>query len=371
MKHILFVITRSDEIGGAHVHVRDLSLWLQSRGYQVSIVVGGSGFYIEHLRDHGLHVYPCRSMGRAINPVRDIKALIQLRRLIVGLAPDLVSLHSAKAGLLGRILVCLGLNTPCLFTAHGWSFADGIAPLQKLLYLHIERWASQYCKLIITVCQSDLTLAIESRVAQASQLICIHNGMPDLPQPARLPWSRSRCLYLISVARFESQKDHHTMISALSQLSAFDWHLNLIGDGSGRQSIEHYVMEMGLQDRISFLGRSNCVAELLASSDLFLLISHWEGFPRSILEAMRSGLPVIASDVGGVHESVQLGVNGWLIPPSNPVALKNALLEAFHNPSMLAEFGQAGRALFEQKFEFQSMAAKTESVYKAIWSSCE
>lgn len=368
VKHILFVITRSDEIGGAHIHVRDLALWLQSRGYRVSIVVGGSGFYFDHLRDHGLAVYPCSAMVRTISPLRDLWALVQLHRLIAGLAPDLISLHSAKAGLLVRVLSSVGLTPPCLFTAHGWSFSEGISTSTAFAYLAIERWAANACKRIITVCQSDFRLAIKSGVAQPPKLICIHNGMPDVPLVRCDAWNGERPIRLISIARFEPQKDHDTLISALTQLRSFDWTLTLVGEGSGRTALEQRVVALGLQNRVHFIGRSNRVADLLAQADLFLLVSKWEGFPRSILEAMRAGLPVIATNVGGVAESVQHGCTGWLIPPSNQQALTDVMLKSFQDPEMLRSFGQAGRDLFEQHFEFTTMALKTEQIYRDIWA---
>jgi len=366
VKHILFVITRSDEIGGAHIHVRDLALWLNSHGYRVSIIAGGRGFYLDHLRDYGLEVYGCPSLVRNVDPLSDLLALMRLHRRIRQLAPDLISLHSAKAGLLVRVLSCLGLTPPCLFTAHGWSFTDGVGPLARRFYLSLERLAARACARIITVCEADFRLALRMGVAQPPQLICIHNGMPDLPLPHRLPWVGDRPLQLISVARFEPQKDHHTLLTALSQLIGFNWQLTLVGEGSGRGMVERWVTTLGLQERVRFIGRSERISSLLAAADLFLLVSKWEGFPRSILEAMRAGLPVIATDVGGVVESVQQGHTGWVIPPSDPRALVTALLEVFDQPQSLQRYGQAGRALFEQQFEFSTMARKTEMVYRGL-----
>ena len=131
--------------------------------------------------------------------------------------------------------------------------------------------------------------------------------------------------------------------------------------------VEQQVYASAIQDRVQFIGRSNHIPELLEEADLFLLVSKWEGFPRSILEAMRAGLPVIATNVGGVAESVQHGRTGWLVPPSNPQALQDTLRQAFLYPELLHQFGQAGRTLFEQQFEFSTMAQNTESMYRSFW----
>ena len=132
---ILFIITRADSIGGAHVHVRDLSLRLLAIGHQVEVVAGGHGLFTTELARIGVPVRECASLQRSIDPRRDVRALAELRQTIRAARPDLVSTHSSKAGILGR-LACAAGGPPCLFTAHGWAFTEGVAQPARWCY----RW---------------------------------------------------------------------------------------------------------------------------------------------------------------------------------------------------------------------------------------
>ena len=117
---------------------------------------------------------------------------------------------------------------------------------------------------------------------------------------------------------------------------------------------------------MEFRGRSNDVGGILAESQVFTLISNWEGFPRSILEAMRAGLPVVASDVGGVSESVEEGRTGWLVPRGDERILADRLRKIVDSPGERAALGQQGRHRFVEEFEFRRMAERTLEVYAEV-----
>ena len=124
---------------------------------------------------------------------------------------------------------------------------------------------------------------------------------------------------------------------------------------------------MEISDRMVFRGERNDVPELMdRDADIYLLISNWEGLPRSILEAMRSGLPVIASDVGGVKECVLDGQTGFVVPPGEDQPLMTALRKLIQDRSLQREMGKAGREHFERNFSFISMAGKTFAIYEKI-----
>ena len=102
---LLYVITRSDQFGGAHVHVRDLAVHFSSLGHEVSVVVGGSGSYIQQLKDNNINVFAISCLRRSINPILDFMAALKLRKIIRDYNPDIVSAHSAKAGLLQEFYI--------------------------------------------------------------------------------------------------------------------------------------------------------------------------------------------------------------------------------------------------------------------------
>jgi glycosyltransferase involved in cell wall biosynthesis len=171
------------------------------------------------------------------------------------------------------------------------------------------------------------------------------------------------------VARFEPQKDHLTLFRALAGLQDRRWELDLIGDGFLRGDMEKSAETLGIKHRIRFLGQLPDVAPVLAQAQVSLLISNWEGFPRSILESMRAGLPVIASSVGGVAESVRDDETGYLVPRGEVDVLKDRLARLLDSADLRSQLGTEARALYEKEFTLEHLVAKTLSVYREVLGS--
>jgi glycosyltransferase involved in cell wall biosynthesis len=361
---IAYVVTRSDLIGGAQVHVRDLAAAMAGYGHEATVLAGGTGPYMEALRRAGVGTVSLKHLAATINPYRDTRAFAELYRGLRRLRPDLVSTHSSKAGVLGR-LAARALGLPVVFTAHGWSFTPGIPQRAAAVYRWIERLASPLASRIITVSEFDRQLALEHLTAAAEKVVTVHNGMPDIDPGLRANPGRSP-VRLAMVARFEAQKDHTTLFKALAHLRQQPWHLDLIGDGPLLPEAEGMVRELGLTDRVRFWGQSMSVDQRLADAQVALLITNWEGFPRSILEAMRAGLPVVASAVGGVAESVRDGVNGFLIPREDVEGLRQRLGQLLTDPSLRIRMGRSGREHYERNFTLEHTVRKTLAVYREI-----
>ena len=363
---IVYIVTRADPIGGAQVHVRDLALALLKRGHEPVVVTSGEGPYAEGLRAAGIETIILDSLVMAINPVQDTRAIWQVRRVLNRLQPDLVSTHSSKAGIVGR-LAARSVGIPVVFTAHGWAYTTGVPAPKATIYGWLERLAAPLAHKIITVSDFDRELAISRRVAQADKLVTIHNGMPDVPLEQRADPSRSPAR-LAMIARFEPQKDHITLLQALAGLKHEAWQLDLIGDGPLLPQARELSGRLGLDDRVQFWGQRMDVAARLAESQVALLITKWEGFPRSILEAMRAGLPVIASAVGGVAESVRDGDNGFTVPRGDVGALQERLLQLLGNPDLRCRMGRSARERYEHEFMLARTVSRTLSVYQEILS---
>ncbi len=362
--NVAYVITRSDAVGGAHVHVRDLAQHLLERGHRATVLVGGEGPYLSELARLGIPYRALPSLTRDVRPARDLRAWAELRQSLAELRPDLVSTHSSKAGLLGR-LAARSLGLPVLFTAHGWAFTEGIPEGERRRYILAERAMAPLANRIVTVSDYDRQLALREGVAPAAKLVTVHNGMPCLDLDSVAAADRDPPT-MVMVARFEPQKDHATLLRALVPLRAWPWTLELIGDGPLLPDARRLAQELGLDGRVRFLGARGDVAERLREAQVFVLASRWEGFPRSILEAMRAGLPVVASDVGGVHESVEEGVTGWLVPPGDEGTLTHSLFRLLTSPGERQRMGQAGREAFWARFTFPQMLTNTLAVYDQV-----
>jgi glycosyltransferase involved in cell wall biosynthesis len=171
---------------------------------------------------------------------------------------------------------------------------------------------------------------------------------------------------LCSLARFASPKDHATLLHALAALRSQEWELDLIGDGPRQPHIRRLAAELRLSSRVRFLGYQPDPASILARAHIFVLSSRSESFSRSVLEAMRSGLAVVASDVGGLGEAITHNVSGLLVPPANPHALAAALGGLLSDPSQRERLGAAARAAYQARFRLEYMVEATLGVYATV-----
>ena len=361
-KKILYLVTRADAVGGASIHTRDMAAHMKSEGWEVLIGVGGSGPVTAAYERAGVPYVSLRHFRRQINPWSDLLAFFELIKLIADFKPDLISAHTSKAGFIGRFAArCKGV--PVIYTPHCWSFVDGFPKAR--IYLFAERVGAPLATAIVTVSENERQEAIRKNVGHPDKIITIHNGMPDIApewhaQPAQHPPR------LVMVGRFEEQKDHETLLTAMAQLKDLPWTLDLVGEGPHLTAMQDLAATLQLSDRINFLGYRSDIAQILAASQVFLLITNWEGFPRSILEAMRAGLPVVATDVGGNGESVIDGENGCLVRHKDAAMLSQKLRPLLAQSELRLRMGRRSRDLYEKQFTFRAMADRTMALYRQV-----
>jgi glycosyltransferase involved in cell wall biosynthesis len=366
---IAFLVTRSAPIGGVQIHVRDLAAALREEGHSATVIIGGSGAFVDQLRALGIPTIVLQHLSVPIHPLRDLRALGEIRAALRDLRPDLLALHSSKAGILGRI-VGRWLGIPAILTAHGWNFTPGIPTFQSAVYRGIERVAGPLASRIIAVSEFDRQLAVDSGLLPANRVITVYNGLADVPPDLRADPGRTPPR-LIMVARFQPQKDHATLLRALSGLRDHAWELDLVGDGPLTQNMRSLAGTLGIRDRVRFLGQRSDVAQLLAAAQISLLVTNWEGFPLSILEAMRAGLPVVASSVAGIAESVRDEETGYVVPRGDEELLRDRIRRLLLSPTMRAQLGARGRAHYEQYFTLRHFVGRTLAVYRDVLAERE
>lgn len=362
---ILYIITQGI-LGGAQTHVRHLCENLKE-DFEVHVAVGVFGPLVESLHQEGIAVHIVPSLVRSISPFKDIGGFRELERLIKSVKPDLISTHSSKAGILGR-LAAVACGVPVIFTAHGWAFTEGVPPVNRTMYIWAERFAARWADRIICVSENDQKLALGYDVASPDKLITIHNGMPIMNDTfTEKQYNQNKSVEFIMVARFSEQKDHKSLLEAIQRIRLQkDYVFSLVGDGELLDNIRSLSLKMGIEKKIRFLGPRQDVPELLKGADVFVLTSKWEGLPRSIIEAMRAGLPVIASDVGGVSELVEEGVTGYLVPRGNADILGARLEKLIDDSELRSQMGMAGYERFIEKYTFDRMLKETVKVYEEV-----
>lgn len=357
---VLQVITRA-ELGGGQRHVLDLVEGLKNQ-YEVEVATGEEGFLADAARNLGVTVHIVPNLVQPISPLSDFRAVVELSRLIDRTRPGLVHTHTSKAGTVGR-MAARWSGVPCLFTAHTWCFAEGTSWKWKLIGIPCEKLVARWSSAIVNVSEANRQLALQNHIAPGEKLLTIHNGISDSPHRAN-PGSTT-VPRIVMVARFAPQKAQADLLRAILGIEQ-PLKVTFVGDGPMRAAHEELARGMGLRDRIEYLGERLDIPEILASAHIFALPTNWEGFPLSILEGMRAGLPVVASNVGGNSEAIVHDQTGFLVPARDTDEFRNRLRQLISNPGLRAQQGAAGRARFEREFTVAAMLEKTVAVYRSI-----
>jgi glycosyltransferase involved in cell wall biosynthesis len=360
---ITYVITRA-ETGGSQMHVIDLLEGFRSEA-DLDLVTGEDGPLTERARSLRIPVRVLPELVQPISPFNDLRAASSLIGHLRKRRPDLVHAHTSKAGILTRFAAAI-TDTPAVFTAHTWAFAEGTSAVWKLVGLPSERLAARFTACIINVSDANRHLAAKSGIDKAKLSLTIHNGIRDTNLRAHAQESPV-CPQIVMVGRFVKQKDQQLLVQAMMGINR-PYRLVFVGEGPTRAVVEADVARAGLQSQIVFVGNSREVEQILSQSHIFALPSRWEGFPLTILEAMRAGLPVVASDVGGVREAVIDGHTGFLTRPGDLNDLQQHIENLLQDNALRATLGSNGRQRFLKMFTQDKMLNRIRSVYHQIWT---
>jgi len=363
-RRIALVITRSDAVGGAQLHVQLLARALLDAGHHAHVFVGGDGPWCSMLEADGVPFTSLEHLVRAIRPWTDARGLVELRDALRTFAPDLVSAHATKAGWLARA-AARALDVPAVFTVHGQPLSPGrLAPARRLVCVaeQVSAWGTGA---LIFVSDYDRRVAVEHGIGLPHQHVIVPNALPDVPLTLRAD-THAEEPHILMVARLERPKDPLLALDALAELKALPWRFTLVGDGPLRPRVEARLEDHGFRSRVTLAGAVDDVPQRLADSQVFLLASRREGLPISVLEAMRAGLPVVTTDAGGVREAVVHGTTGFVTPRDDRAAMAEALHALVSDASLRRTMGQAGRARYEHEFAFPRHLRRLWAVYRRV-----
>ncbi|HTJ86325.1 MAG TPA: glycosyltransferase [Terriglobales bacterium] len=176
----------------------------------------------------------------------------------------------------------------------------------------------------------------------------------------------SDAIVFTCVGRLEPQKNPLLLLQAFAELKYSHAHLVLSGDGSLREQLKAYVKAQKLGDRVHLLGKQNNVPNILAASDVFVLSSNWEGNPLAVMEAMAAGLPVIATQVGGVPELVQSGDQGFLVPAGDCIRFTGAMKALIDSAETRHAMGRAAQTRAMREFKVERMVEGYANLYREM-----
>ncbi|MGR5571978.1 glycosyltransferase family 4 protein [Limosilactobacillus fermentum] len=359
---IVYVITQATW-GGAQAHLYSLIERQVKIGNTVTLISGIEGRLSDQIKKNlpQVKLVIISNLVRQVSLINDFKAIRALRKLLKRLKPDILHLHSSKAGMVGR-LAALGLSMKVVFTVHGWGFTPGVSKKQQLLIKLVEKTLRPLTTYYICVSEFDQNIGLRGKVLKASKenYVVIHNGAPKPKEfdrrPATLP------VRLVMTARFSKQKDQTSLIRAVKSLDKSKYHLSLVGDGETLEDNQRLVEELRLTDNVSFEGFKSDVSDSLIHNDVYILSTHYEGLPISIIEAMSYKLPIIATDVGGNKELVK--DNGYLI--SSISDLTQRIQYLIDHPDLIGRLGNASYELYKNEYTLEHCLDKTNFYYNEL-----
>lgn len=362
---ILFLITGLNA-GGAEIMLYKLIQKINRQKFTPVVVsLLPKGIVGEKIEKEGVKVYSLDMCSKL-----DISVAWKLYRLLKQINPDVLHTHLFHANFLGRVIGPYAHIPVIISTIHSINFGGG---LRETVLRLTNQCADQTTTISRIVGQSLLG----RRIVSPARLNIVYNGIDIKKAGGKLSFTDAETLrrelqiqpetpFIFSAGRLQEQKAYPYLINAalLLKQRKIDYAILIAGDGEMRSQLEGQVKQLGLEDRIVFLGFREDIPQLIALADVFVLSSLWEGLPVVILEAMAAGLPVVSADVGGVAELVVDGETGYLVPPGDPRALADALEKVLSLPAgKKAALGRAGRKRVEENFTLEQMVAAYEQLY--------
>ncbi len=340
--------------------------------FRVTIVTGEGGPLTERAREAGMEVLLEPSLVPTLSPRQDARALQRLTRLCVDRGFDVVHTHSAKAGALGRMAAHRAGVPMIVHTYHGFPFHDFQDPVHRRAYIAVERRLAPITDMVLAIGTGVATEAVRRGLARPGAL-CTVAPVVEARTVARTPATRQAAREALgvdplaplvgTVGRVDFQKAPEHFVEAVGALRHREARAVWIGSGPLLEQTRRLVAQRGLADRVRFVGERSDVADLLPALDVFAMASRYEGLPCAVVEAMRCGVPVVATAVNSVPDLVVPGESGLLVPPGRPAALAEAVDAVLDDPDGADRMARRGRELAGDTFDATRLSELLDRVY--------
>ena len=342
--------------------------------YRVTIITGQGGPLTDRAAAAGMRVLIEPSLVAPLSPNDDRRALRELTALCAAGRYDVVHTHSAKAGALGRLAAHRAGVPRIVHTYHGFPFHQFQNPLRRTAYIAVERRLARITATVLAIGTGVATEALRLGLATPSSLRTITPVVESVTVPrtnssrtaARAELGVGATTPLIgTVGRIDYQKAPEHLIAAVAGLRHTDAVAVWIGSGPGDHEAKDLVRRSGLTDRFVFAGERSDVPQLLPAFDVFAMASRYEGLPCAVVEAMRCGLPVVATAVNSVPDLVIPGESGILVPPGRPRLLAEAVDDLLDDRPKAERMARRGQASAGSTYDAESLAEVLDQVYSA------
>jgi len=366
---IVYLITKGN-FGGAQRYVFDLATAAQAAGHEVAVAVGTSGALTERLQAAGIRTIQVPGLVRDVSFGADLRTYRELVSLFRREQPEIVHLNSSKAAGIGMLAARRVGVRRVIFTAHGWAFNEARPWWQrvilKFIYASIVYGASRTICVSEAMRQDMLWIPFSKR-----KLITIRNGIKPfdiLSQDdarANLVPDTTDTIWLGMLAELHPTKRVEDAIDALEHVRTTYQNLALVvlGEGEQRAELAQRAHKLGVDKHVFLLGFVPDAPSYLRAFDIFLMPSRTEALGYAILEAGYAGLPVVASNVGGIPEIIENHYTGLLVPPENAQDLAFSILSLLDDPQLARIMaGNLHRRVLED-FMAERMVRETLALY--------
>jgi len=375
----------------AHITTIDLSLkylllnqlkFIKDRGYKVT-GISSSGLYVKDIEVAGIRHISVPITRQLISPLTDLLSLIRLFRLLRKEQYHIVHVHTPKASFLGQIAAKM-VGTPIIIrTLHGFYFHEKTNRLVRRLLIILESFVAKFSDLILSQNSEDIETAIIEGICDKSKIEYLGNGIDverfnpliihesDIIKISReLDLEKGKRI-IGFVGRLVAEKGIYELIEAAKILkeSLVDIQFLIIGpvDIDKKDAVTPEIAkEFGVDDCFIFAGHQEEMPLLYSLMDVFVLPSHREGFPRSLMEASAMSVPTVTTDIRGCREVVEDGLNGILVPLGDVKALAEALLTILINPAKAKFMGENGRRIALERFDERIVFTKVVQAYQSL-----
>ena len=367
-------------VGGTRRHLLDLCSHLPAERFHQHLVYSSirSGAFeadAQRLRERGIEATSL-PLRREIEPAEDWHCLQALTQIIRDWRPQIVHGHSAKGGFLARLAAHRVPGVRTVYNPHGFPFQMRTGPLKHRLYVELERYAARYTDVLVAACAGQKALALQYRLLPPERVAVIPNGI-NAAEFSGVTADRAACKGELGVpgdarlvgivAALSPQKGLEYLVRAAAAVcrERQDTHFVIIGEGVLRGSLQRLAKSLGAAGAVHFAGARDNVPRLLASLDLFVLPSLWEGLPYALLEAGAAGLPVVATDIPGNCELIRPGETGYLARPGDALDLAVQLFRALDDSALPAR-AAALQQLVRTEYTLERMVGGHIELYEKL-----
>jgi len=363
---ILILVTQADW-GGVQAFLVRFAKQLRTEGREILLAAGGEGELWAEAQKAGIPTHKLAHMTREIHPLKDWKALGELKRLIKEFKPDAIHLNSSKMGVLGSIAAAPS-KTWAVYRIGGWSFLEPIAGWKRWIYRTAERISAPYKDIIITVHPGDAQAAKDLKIKPRRALLTVPNGI-DVPSfvsrlktrgDARATLGIPEHTFVFgTVANAYATKGLLPYLDVFARICKSNENVRgvIIGDGPEFEELKKKRHSLGLEGRLVLTGHLEDAETLYPAFDAFVLPSRKEGMPWTLLEAMASNIPCIATDVGACRWMLADPEHphaGLIVPKEDGLALEEAMRKILNDAELRTAIGRGGRMNVTQRFSWDA-----------------